>query len=441
MEDKQSQKNVFVREQIKDKPRSKKRLLMRLAYAALCGVVFAASASIVLCFVLPKIIKNNLPAPEVVIDDTQALEVEFDTSEEQEETENEDVATEETEATEILADVPEDATEFFFEYSLSIEDYQELQDKLYAIGKELNRSIVTITSVVNDTDIFHNPYEMEGQGAGVIIAENDSEVLVLTEKKNIHGAKKLSVTFIDESMSEAQIKMQDNNTGLAVLSVTKAELTKSTRDAIGIAPIGNSARVKNGTMVIALGSPLGTNYSILTGNITSTENEVTTEDHNYSLFTTDILGSKDGSGILINVQGEIIGIIMQSYNTKSATNTLTAVAVTDVVPVLSMLCEGKEIPYIGLRVSTVTDKVARAYDIPKGVYIREVTLDSPAMNAGLQSGDVIIQMNGEPVTMAAGYSAKLLTATPGEDVVIMVERKGANGYSEISYTVKAGVLK
>lgn len=433
MEDKQSQKNEFVREKIKDKPRNKKRLVFRLLNAALCGVVFAVAASIVFAFVLPKIIKNyqGTPAATEETEQTETEEIVVDTEPETQSTEQEVTGPE----TETQVEIPPQ------DYSLTIEDYQDMQNQLYAIGMEVNRSIVTITSVLNDTDIFNNPYEMEGQGSGIIIAENDTELLILTEKKVINGAKSLSATFIDESMCEVQIKKQDGNTGLAILSAQKADLTKATRDAIKIAPIGSSARIKNGTMVIALGSPLGTNYSILTGNITSTENEITTEDHNYSLFTTDIIGSKDGSGILINVQGEVIGIVMQSYNTKSANNTLTAVAVSDLVPVIEMLCEGKAIPYLGLHVSTVTDKVAKAYEIPKGVYIREVTLDSPAMNVGLQSGDVIIQVNGEPVMTAGAYSAKLLACEPGQNVTLMVDRKGANGYSEITYTVEAGILK
>lgn len=433
MEDKQPQKNEFVREKIKEKPLNKKRLAYRLLYAALCGIVFAVAACIVFAIVLPKIVKNNTVA-EAATEDTQFIDTEDEATETEAVTQSTETTENPTETVVELTDVPVD-------FSLTIEDYQDIQNQLYAIGMDVNHSIVTITSVLNDTDIFNNPYEMEGQGSGVIIAENDTELLILTDKKVVNGAKSLSVTFIDESVCEVQLKKQDGNTGLAILAAQKADLTKATRETIKIAPIGNSARMKNGTMVIALGSPLGTNYSVLTGNITSTENEITTEDHNYSLFTTDIIGSKDGSGILINVQGEVIGIVMQSYNTKTANNTLTAVATSDLVPVINMLCEGKAVPYLGLHVSTVTDKVARAYDIPKGVYIREVTLDSPAMNAGLQSGDVIIRMNGEPLSVASAYSAKLLACEPGQNVELTVERKGANGYSEITYTVEAGILK
>jgi serine protease Do len=324
---------------------------------------------------------------------------------------------------------------------LTIEDYQKLQNQLYAIGTQANASMVTITSVVSDTDIFHNSYEMEGQGAGVIISDTGNELLILTERKLIRDASEIRVTFSDDSVHGATLVKADGNTGIAILSVNKGELSSTTRSAVSAAEIGRSASVTNGTLVIALGSLLGTNDSILTGNITSTDNEITTEDRNYSIFTTDIVADKNGSGVLIDTNGQIIGIVMQDYSASSSDNILTAVAISDLEPVIEMLCAGEDIPYLGLHVSTVTDKIETAYDIPKGVYIREVSMDSPAMNAGLQSGDVVVKVNGDNVTTETGFSSKVLALTPGETIPVVVKRKGANGYSEITCNVEVGILQ
>jgi serine protease Do len=194
-------------------------------------------------------------------------------------------------------------------------------------------------------------------------------------------------------------------------------------------------------IVIALGSPLGTNYSILTGNITSTNNEVSVEDHNYTVFTTDIVANQDGSGILIDVDGEIVGIVMQEYSTSRAENTLTAISAGELVPVIEKLCAGEDVPYMGVKVSTVTSKIESDYGIPKGVYIREVTVDSPAMNAGLQSGDVITKLNGEEVRSDLAFSNALLALSAGDVVRIQVKRKGAEDYTTIKYDVTLGVLE
>jgi serine protease Do len=422
MEGTQLPKNEFVREKIKDKPYNKKRIAIRLLMAIACGIAFGAAASIVFALLLPR-----LQSPQ------EAAQEESQTTEEESEqpateTQTEEETESEAEPMEVVVD-------------LTIEDYQKIQNLLYAIGTEVNKSMVTITSVTSDTDIFHNSYEAEGQGAGVIISDTGSELLILTERKLISDASEIRVTFADDAVYSASLVKADGNTGIAILSVGKSTLSASTRSTITCAEIGRSAGVGNGTLVIALGNLLGTNDSILTGNITSTDNEITTEDRNYSIFTTDIVADKNGSGVLVNTEGQIIGIVMQDYSASSSENILTAVAVSDLEPVIEMLCAGEDIPYLGLHVSTVTDKIAADYDIPKGVYIREVSMDSPAMNAGLQSGDVIVKVNGENVSTANGFSSKVLGLTPGDTVSVVVKRKGASAYSEITVSVEVGILQ
>ena len=211
--------------------------------------------------------------------------------------------------------------------------------------------------------------------------------------------------------------------------------------AITVAQIGNSNTVSKGQIVIALGSPLGTSYSILSGSITSRGNEITTLDNNYSVFTTDIVGSKNGSGILIDVNGEIVGLIMQDYSSAGASNTLTAVAISGVSELLNLLMAGEDIPYLGISGTTVTDKIAEKYTVPKGVYVKEVEMDSPAMLAGIQSGDVIISLDGEEINSMSAYSQKLLTLIPGESCEVEVKRQSTSGYSVIKCQVEPGVIK
>lgn len=205
-------------------------------------------------------------------------------------------------------------------------------------------------------------------------------------------------------------------------------------------PQGNSRLVHKGTMVLALGSPLGTNYSILTGNITATNNEISRPDSNYSVFTTDIVASRNGSGILINMDGELVGIVMQDYS-ASSNNTLTAVSVAEMKPVIDQLLKAQDVPYVGAYVSTVTDKIAEAYGLPKGVYIKEVVMDSPAMNAGLQSGDVIVELGGKMMTSDRVYFDALLQLTPEETCPVVIMRQSSSGYARITCQVKPGVLK
>lgn len=422
MEENKQQKNQFIREEIREKPMNRKKLFLKFFVSAVCGAVFAIAAVLVFFISMP------LWSPLIAKEETGQL-----SKEHVPDTEEEPAETAETESAEQVAVVPQQ--------SLSISDYQTLQNELYAIGNQGNRSIVTVTSVVSSTDWFENSYESEGQGSGVIIKETDSEILILTERKVITDPSRISVTFIDDSAANAVLKKYDGNTGIAVLSVSRSDVDESTLNAISIAEFGNSNSVTKGSIVLALGSPLGTNYSILIGNVTSTDNEISTVDHNYSIFTTDIVASQSGSGILINVSGQIIGMVMQDYSNNSDDHTLIAVSSTELKNVIDMLADGKDIPYLGLDVTTVTEKIEKAYEIPEGVYIKNAMMDSPAMAAGLQSGDVITKINGEKVASATGYSNLVMKLTPGDKVSVVVQRQGQDGYSPVTCEVEAGVLQ
>ena len=421
MEDKQLQKNEFVREKIKDKPKNYKRLWIKLLTAAGCGIVFALTAVLVMLFMLPTLrgkMQENMPQTQLrdsQTDDTQDTPAETQSEEDTQETQTQN-------------------KEF------TIDDYQKIQTQLYAIGNLANKSIVTITSVVSDTDWFNNSYEREGQGSGTIIGDEDGKLLILTERRIIKDASKISVTFIDDTVAPAELIKYDGNTGLAVLEVEKTKMESSTLSVIGVMSMGNSNSVHKGSIVIALGSPLGTNYSILTGSITSTSNELSTEDCNYSVYTTDIVANKNGSGILINTDGEMIGVVMQNYSAAS-TGALTAVDANELKEIIALLSDSKDVPYLGVHISTVTEKIANTYGIPKGVYIKEVEMDSPAMNAGLQSGDVILKIDDQDITTADSYTEAVLGLTLKETYSVVFMREGSNGYKELTCDIEAGILK
>lgn len=421
MEDKQLPKNEFVREKIKDKPKNYKRIWIRFLTAAGCGIVFALTAVLVMLLMLPSLreeLKENTP-------DTQVQN-------------SQEPETEDTQEATQTPDDTQEQKETIREFT--IDDYQKIQTQLYSIGNVANKSIVTITSVVSDTDWFNTSYEREGQGSGTIVCDTGGKLLILTERKVIKDASKINVTFIDDSVAPAELMKYDGNTGLAVLAVAKDKMEKSTLSLIKIMSMGNSSTVHKGSIVIALGSPLGTNYSILTGNITSTGNEISTQDSNYSVYTTDIVANKNASGILINTDGEMIGVVMQNYSAAS-TGALTAVDVTELNRIMELLYASKDVPYLGAHISTVTDKIANTYGIPKGVYIKEVEMDSPAMNAGLQSGDVIQKIDDKDITTDDSYTDAVLGLTPGETYSVVFMREGSNGYKELTCEIEAGILK
>lgn len=410
----------FIREKTKEKPINKRKLLLKIGSAALCGLVFSIVVVVVLFIFMPMI---QSAVPSETEETEQGTELSIDTEE-----------TESTQAESSIV-IPPD-------FSLSISDYQTLQDELYRVGNEVNKSIVTVAAMAAENDDWaENPFETEGQSSGVIVSEDDNYLYILTEKKVLSDAGHIRVSFVDSTGAEATLLKYDGNTGIAILTVEKRQLNRSTKDAIIVASLGSSYEMANGSIVIALGSPLGTNYSILTGNITSIQNEIATQDKNYSVFTTDIVASENASGVLVNTKGEIIGIVMQSFSGSQDINTLTAVEVDELKAIIDILLNGKDVPYMGLYISTVTEDISKDYEIPIGVYIKDVASDSPAMYAGLQSGDVIVKVNGENVGTDILYSDKISQLIPGTTCEITVKRQNGNEYYDVTCMVEIGVLK
>lgn len=422
---KNEQEFDFIKEKIKDKPINKRRLLIRAGYHILCAIVFGAVACFVFVFLHPHVEAWLYPKKNttITIPKDEALE---------EEPENPEAS---------VPTPPEESQTVYVPEELEVDDYQELQKKMYAIGKQANKSVVTVTGVTSGTDWFNTPYEKSNQASGIIIGNNGQELLILTEKKVITDAQVINITFIDNKIVPATLKKYDGNTGIAILSVPLTSILGETMEKVAVAPLGNSLVLSQGTLVIAVGSPQGANYSILCGTITSSQNKVTTIDNNYTIFTTDMVGSEAGSGVLVNLFGEIVGLVIKDYSNESDRNTITALSISELKQVIEELSNNQDIPYLGLRISTVTDVIANQYGLPRGVYIKSVEMDSPAMSVGLQEADIIVKMNGETVTSVEQYNQILLEGKPGETINMTVKRQGAEEYVDLEYTVAVGVLQ
>lgn len=424
----------FIKEKIKDKPINRRRLLIRMIYNLLCAVVFGVAACFVFVLLKPYMEEWLYPEKESTINiPKDDLPLEQDSEKKEDEPQKEEESKKEEEEPK--------APEKVVVQKLELEDYQKLQDKLYAIGKQANKSVVTVTGVTSSKDWFDTPYENKNRSAGIIIGNNGQELLILTEKKIIADAQTINITFINEKEVSAQLKKYDGNTGIAIISVPLTEIPEDTMKEIEVAVLGNSYNIIQGTTVLAIGSPLGANYSILCGTITSYQNKVSTIDTNYTIFTTDIVGSENGSGVLINLKGEIVGLVLQDYSNQDDRNTITALSISELKQVIQDLSNNQDITYVGLRVSTVTNAIAKEYGIPKGVYIKSVELDSPAMAAGLQEADVMIAINGEEISSMEQYYQKIYSKKPDEVITITVKRQNGESYVNLDCTVTVGVLR
>jgi len=418
MDKKKQEEYHFVKEKIKKMPPDKKKQGARIGWVILLAAIFGVVAALVFSVMHP------------VFDEWFSNR-------------NEQVSLSEEEEDNLSAEPePEPEQVYITEtQQMELKDYQVLQNKLYAVGKEANKSVVSVTGIKNMQDWFESDYESKGWGSGIIIADTNQAFLIVTEKKLIADATEIQVTFYDDTTAAAQLQAYDGDTGIAVLNVNKEQLPEETKARVAAAELGNSSMVTQGTMVIAIGSPLGDAFSILTGNVTATGHEVTAADGNYEVISTDISATEDGSGALINLDGKVVGLIMQSYSKQGHQNTVTALGITEIRSMVEKLSNGSTPAYLGLEISTVTKSISEEYSLPKGVYIKNVRVDSPAMEAGIQTGDIIVKIGGTDILTEEQYETYLGSAKKGQLARITVKRMGADGsYQDVVCEATLGVL-
>lgn len=424
----------FLREKIKQKPVNKKKLLRRTIITAVMAVVFGIVAC--LTFLLLEPVINNWLYPE-----EEAQQVQFPEETVTEEMNPEDMLTEEAveEENETVALEDEQIEELLSKVQFGVEEYRMLYDELVALAKDVGRSLVTVTGVTSDVDWFNNTYENEATTSGVIVANNGRAILILANADNLLDAESIVVTFCDQKQVEAEFVQGDATTGFAILSVPLLSVEEETMDVINIASLGSSnANNLLGSPIIALGSPLGSSNSVCYGVITSSGTLIDQADSAYKLITTDIYGSRNATGVIVNMNGMVIGIIDNSYNSEDRANLISAYGISELKRTIEKMSNEEARAYLGVHGTDVPAEAAAESDIPMGAYIKEIEMDSPAMIAGIQSGDVIIQFGDTTVTCYNELLDALHHAIPGEFVNVTIMRQGADSYREMTVEVNLG---
>ena len=203
-------------------------------------------------------------------------------------------------------------------------------------------------------------------------ASNSREYLILTMGSAIKDAEQIQVTFGDGASCDAAVRKKDAVLGIAVLAVDRNQVSDSTKSQIQEAVLGNSNMTYKGDVVIALGSLFGYSKGMGYGIISSNKNTVSVADRVYRLLDTDIPASRQGSGVLFNIDGEVIGFTFAAEQVTDESSTLRVLAVSDVKEELEKLLNGNSVPYIGIVGTNVTDEIAEAQKLPKGSILKRL---------------------------------------------------------------------
>lgn len=318
---------------------------------------------------------------------------------------------------------------------VTLEEYDKIYNEILAIAENPRKALVHVSGVQKEEDLLDNTVLSSGESEGIIFEENGSEFFILTSLSALQDAEKVQVSFTDGSTTQAVQVKGDAATGLAVIKIAASSMKKTTLEKIAVAPLGNSYSLVQGKSVIAIGCPTGYNDSVAYGNVTSVSNKVSVTDMEYNLLTTDILGSGEGSGVLLDTTGKIIGIIAMSYGPEDTRTMVKALSVSQLKPLIENLSNGKDITYMGIWGQEVSEETAESTEISRGIFVEKVEEDSPAMRAGIQRGDVITAFNKKDVHTMQRFYTQLQKCTRGQKVQVTIERKGAEGYGQTKINV------
>ncbi|WP_051538187.1 S1C family serine protease [Butyrivibrio proteoclasticus] len=290
--------------------------------------------------------------------------------------------------------------------------------------------------------------EATASGSGIIVGQNDTELLVATNYHVIEGADSLEVIFCDDAVVPAVVKGTDSDMDLAVIAVNLEDISADTINTIKVATLGDSETLKLGEPAIAIGNALGYGQSVTTGVISALNREVEIEEGVTKTFiqTDAAINPGNSGGALLNINGEVIGINSNKLGGDVVEGMGYAIPISVAKPIIEELMneetrykvDESERGYVGIKGVMVTSDVNSYYGLPEGIYVAEVVPGGAAEAAGMKKGDVIVEFEGKEISSMEDLTTRLEYYAAGTTVTIKVMREGDDGYEEVELQVTLG---
>ena len=344
-----------------------------------------------------------------------------------------------------------------------------------AVAQASMPSVVAITTVsVQEIPSFFGyssrQYKSASTGSGIIVGDNDDELLIATNNHVVDGATTLSVCFIGDDVANAEtetvnagdngdlnvedavsakIKGTDADNDLAVVAVKKSDIPEDTLNQIKIAQIGSSDDLAVGQQVVAIGNALGYGQSVTSGWISALNRTISTDDGTNStgLIQTDAaINPGNSGGALLNMKGELIGINSAKYADSAVEGMGYAIPISKAKPILEELMnretrekvDSSKKGYLGVSLASLTTEAIEMYNMPTGAFVRNVENDSPTQEAGICKGDIIVKFDGQKVSDGDDLLDKLQYYKSGEKIEAVIARATNGEYEENTIELTLG---
>ena len=300
---------------------------------------------------------------------------------------------------------------------------------------------ITNTQVYQSNTWFgqSQTYEVPSSGSGIIVGQNDSELLIVTNNHVVSDSEGLTVTFADESTADAAIKGTDSEADLAVIAVPLDKISADTKSKIKAATLGDSDSLKMGQGVIAIGNALGLGQSVTVGHVSALNREIKVDDATKTVIQTDAaINPGNSGGALLNSKGEVIGINEAKYADTSVEGVGYAIPISKAKDIIDDLMtrttkiavSESEQGYLGIQLQNIDESMAKMYGMPQGVYVYKIMEDSAAAGSDLHEKDIITKLDGEKISNYADLAKLLTYYKSGDTVTLTVQSLVDGSYQE-----------
>ena len=324
------------------------------------------------------------------------------------------------------------------------------------VSDVVEKVMPAMVSIVNNftetANVFGQQYTQEeaASGSGIIVGKTDDELLIVSNNHVVESADTLTVTFIDGSEAQAQVKGLDSDMDLAVIAVSLNDLSDDTKNAITVATLGSSDDLKLGEPVIAIGNALGYGQSVTNGIVSALNREITLENGSTGLEngstgtfiqTNAAINPGNSGGALLNMNGEVIGINSNKIGGTAVEGMGYAIPITSASPIIADLMERQtrtKVGYIGISLQEVTSQISQMYNMPEGIYVVSVEEGSAAANAGIMKGDIITKFDGSSISSYSDLQKMLQYYAAGDSVTITVQRPQNGEYVSVELNLTLG---
>ncbi len=439
----------FIKEQVLPKKRKKfRKWLMPFLMTIFMAVVFGVVAALTFCITEPRLydlLHKDQQNPFVVPSPSPAeknnpINVQADPNNEDDNPkvdpnkrvdEEDNIDTKDNPEVEDVS--PDDQNSLVIQNPVKVEiidadidDYLTIYNDIKNLYNETGKSILTVSSIIEGKDWFENPIEKRIDTSGIVVENNGTNIMILVNFDRVKDASLIKVAINETTSVDGLLHDYESDINLAIISVKISDIPAKLLGKITVASLGESYALSVGSPIIAMGNPNGYTSSMDMGIITSKGSVVSITDHELDLFNTNMEFNKDSDGVVVNFRGEVIGVITRTLKKELNKDLSTVLGISKVKYYIDKMVKQKSRMYCGVTAENLSQEAMTVYNVPRGIYVYEVKKDSPAFNAGLKSGDIILDVGDRMITNMNSFYSSISEHEPGSPVTFKIKRTSVN---------------